>query len=224
MVSNIIKFPNPETSKDPDGIICITDLSYLNPENIIHAYREGIFPWTASNFDHVPWFCPPKRAVLDFEELHVPRSLRKARKNSSFTYTIDKSFDEVISACATVKRKRQRGTWIIKEIVESFLELHKRGIAHSVEVWNEKGELIGGLYGMDAGGVFSGESMFHYVSNASKLAFLFLVDHLKSRGATWVDIQVMSKHFEILGAKKISRGEFLRRLKEAQNQNLKLFD
>ncbi len=224
MAPNIIKFPNPATSKDPDGIICITDLSYLNPENIIHAYRKGIFPWTASNFNHVPWFCPPKRAVLDFEELHVPRSLRKARKNSNFTYTIDKSFAEVISACATVKRKRQRGTWIINEIFESFLELHRRGIAHSVEVWNEKGELIGGLYGVDAGGVFTGESMFHYVSNASKLAFLFLVDHLKSRGATWVDIQVMSKHFKILGAKEISREEFLRRLKETQKQNLRLFD
>lgn len=220
----VIDFPDPELSGDPDGIICISDKVFLNPANLVNAYRKGIFPWIVEDFEFVPWFCPPRRAVLMFDELHVPRSLKRAQRKTNFVYTIDKSFAEVIRACATVKRKGQEGTWIIKELYEGFIELHRLGYAHSVEVWDEKGKLVGGLYGMDAGGVFSGESMFHYVSDASKLAFLFLVEHLKKKGASWIDIQVMTPHFKMLGAREISRKSFLEMLNDAQQEGIKLFD
>jgi leucyl/phenylalanyl-tRNA--protein transferase len=163
------------------------------------------------------------RAVLEFDELHIPRSLRKVAKKANFTFTIDRAFHRVINSCAKVKRKGQRGTWIIEEVIESYTELHRLGYAHSVEVWDENGTLVGGLYGVDAGGVFSGENMFHQVTDASKLAVLFLIDHLKSRGATWIDIQTMSLHFEILGAKEITRRDFLEKLKATQKLKLKLF-
>ncbi|MCS6874943.1 MAG: leucyl/phenylalanyl-tRNA--protein transferase [Pyrinomonadaceae bacterium] len=220
----IINFPDPDLSDDPDGLICVSEEIFLNPRNLIKAYYKGIFPWMIDGYEFVPWFCPPKRAILIFDELHVPRSLRKAWKRSKFTYTIDKSFAEVMRACAVVKRKGQEGTWITKKLYESFVELHQMGYAHSVEVWDENGKLVGGLYGVDAGGVFSGESMFHYETNASKLAFLFLVERLKEKGASWLDIQVMSSHFRILGAREVKREKFLQMLREAQQKGIKLFD
>lgn len=224
MLLPVIKFPNPELCPDPDGIVCVSERIFLNPRNLIHAYRHGIFPWMIEDYEFVPWFCPPRRAILEFDELNIPRSLRKVRKKANFTYTINKDFARVMRACATVKRKGQQGTWIVDELFQSCVELNRLGYAHSVEVWDEEGNLVGGLYGIDAGGVFSGESMFHYVSNASKLAFLFLVEHLKSRGATWIDIQVMTPHFKILGAKEIKRKDFLIKLRETQKLGLKLFD
>ncbi|GIU83117.1 MAG: leucyl/phenylalanyl-tRNA--protein transferase [Acidobacteria bacterium] len=217
----IIEFPDPDFCSG--DIVCITERDCLNSENLIRAYKKGIFPWPISEYRFLPWFCPEFRAILEFDELHIPRSLRKAAKKSRFTFTIDRAFYQVINCCAQVKRKGQRGTWIIKEIIESYTELHHLGYAHSVEVWDENQMLVGGLYGVDAGGVFSGESMFHYVTHASKLALLFLIDHLKSRGATWIDTQMLTPHLEILGAKEISRSEFLKKLKNTQKLNLKLF-
>jgi len=217
-----IEFPDPNSCYG--DIVCVTEKNYLNTENLIRAYKQGIFPWPTSRYSKLlPWFCPEMRAVLEFDELHIPRSLRKAAKKANFTFTIDRAFDRVINCCAKIKRKGQRETWIIKEVIESYTELHRLGYAHSVEVWDDNGTLVGGLYGVDAGGVFSGESMFHQVTDASKLALLFLIDHLRSKGATWIDVQTMSLHFEILGAKEISREEFLEKLKATQKLNLKLF-
>jgi len=129
----------------------------------------------------------------------------------------------VIEKCSRIKRARESGTWITGDFIENYTKFHQTGDAHSVEVWNAAGTLVGGLYGVDAGGVFCGESMFHHVSNVSKFALLFLIEHLRNRGATWLDVQVMTPHFEVLGAEDIPRGEFLDRLNETQKKKLRLF-
>lgn len=222
-MSPIIDFPDPRASEDVEGVICVSETEYLNPENLLHAYRQGIFPWMVEDYPYVPWFSPPSRAILEFAELHVPRTLRKARERSGFTFTIDKNFAQVIMSCARVRRKGQYGTWITDEVFRSYTELHRLGHVHSVEVWDDGGNLVGGLYGVDAGGVFCGESMFHRAPNASKLALLYLVDHLKTRGSTWLDVQVMTPHMKILGAKDIDREDFLDKLENTLALDLKLF-
>jgi leucyl/phenylalanyl-tRNA--protein transferase len=159
--------------------------------------------------------------VLFFDELHVGRTLRRARRGA-LRFTIDQAFAEVIEACAATPRGDDAGTWIGPEIVEANTRLHRAGDAHSVEVWNGDA-LAGGLYGVDAGGVFTGESMFHRQPNASKLALLFLVDHLRARGATWLDCQVSTPHIHALGAREIGRAKFLDMLAGAQARGLRLF-
>lgn len=193
----------------------------LTLENLRNAYRRGIFPWHIDGLP-MPWFCPEKRAVLEFDELHVPKSLRKERNKTKYEFTIDKDFAAVIKACSKAKRSDGFGTWITPAFIDSYTKFHKTGGAHSVEVW-EGAELVGGLYGVDADGVFCGESMFHLRPNASKLALLHLVEHLETRGATWLDIQVMTPHFKVLGAKEIPRKDFLEKLAETQKLKLKLF-
>lgn len=193
----------------------------MTVENLRRAYRRGIFPW---HIDHLPlpWFCPAQRAVLEFADLHVAKSLERERRKTRFEFTIDRAFSRVIENCARVKRNHEAGTWITDEFIRSYVELHQAGDAHSVEVWENK-ELVGGLYGVDAGGVFCGESMFHLRSNASKLALLFLIEHFQTRGATWLDAQVMTPHLAVLGAREISRNEFLTKLEQTQAKGLQLF-
>jgi leucyl/phenylalanyl-tRNA--protein transferase len=196
----------------------------LTVDNVREAYRKGIFPWYIEGVP-LPWFCPAKRAVLNFSELHVGRSLAKERRKGQFTFTIDRDFGAVIRSCAASKRGGQQGgTWITDDFVSVYTQLHEEGIVHSVEAWDKSGELAGGLYGVDAGGLFCGESMFFLQPNASKLALLFLVDHLRSRGSTWLDVQVMTDHMKALGARDIDRREFLDKLKETQSLGLRLFD
>ena len=194
----------------------------LTVENLRNAYRIGIFPWYTPGIP-LPWHCPDPRAIIEFSDLHIPRSLEKARRSDVFTFTIDKNFSAVIKACSKMKRPDQPGTWITDEFINAYCELHAAGMAHSVETWDAGGNLIGGLYGVDAGGVVCGESMFYTAPNASKFALLFLIEHLISRGSVWLDAQVMTPHMEILGAKKIERGEFLRKLKETQKKAPRLF-
>lgn len=229
-MSQII-FPNPRTHEFTEWIL-FGDYYYnardilsfggdLTVENLRTAYRQGIFPWHIDGLP-LPWFCPDARAILEFSELHIPKSLQKERQKTRFTFTIDKDFSAVIESCARARRKYESGTWITKDFIRAYTEFHASGDAHSVEVWDGE-SLVGGLYGVDANGVFCGESMFHTVQNASKLALLHLVEHLKLRGATWLDIQVMTPHFEVLGAKEIEREEFLDKLEETQKLKLKLF-
>jgi leucyl/phenylalanyl-tRNA--protein transferase len=161
--------------------------------------------------------------VILFDELHVGRSLRRTQRRSGFTFTIDRAFEQVIAACAESPRDDGTGTWISSEIIAAYTSLHRAGDAHSVEVWRGQ-ELVGGLYGIDAGGAFTGESMFHRVADASKLALLFLVEHLRSRGANWIDCQVMTPHMAALGAREISRSRFLDMLAESQARALDLFN
>lgn len=172
----------------------------------------------------LPWYCPPERAILDFSQLHIPRSLARLRRRSGFNFTIDRAFEQVIAACRAAPRPGQDGTWITEEFVDAYSRLHEAGRAHSVEAWDSAGELVGGLYGVEIDGVFTGESMFHRASNASKLALLHLVDHLAARGADWIDIETMTPHFAALGATLISRGEFLDRLEATHRRGLILFD
>ncbi|MGI8467878.1 MAG: leucyl/phenylalanyl-tRNA--protein transferase [Pyrinomonadaceae bacterium] len=227
----LINFPNPRFYKFPEWVL-IGDYFYfakdiihfggeLDTENLLRAYGQGIFPWTIEGLP-MPWFCPAKRAILEFDKLHVPKSLRKFQKKNPYILTIDKAFEKVITICSEIKRNGEKGTWITENVIGSFCAFHKEGNAHSVEVW-EAGELVGGLYGVDAGGVFCGESMFHLRPNASKLALLFLIEHLKRRGAAWLDVQVMTPHFKVLGAREIPRNDFLDKLAETQAANIRLF-
>lgn len=195
----------------------------LTIENVREAYSKGIFPWYTPEIP-LPWHSPDPRAILIFNEITIPRSLAKVRRQGKFTFTIDRDFRSVIEACSEADRPDQPGTWITREFIDVFVEAHEAGFAHSVEAWNARGELVGGLYGVDAGGVFCGESMFYRETNASKLALLFLIDHLRERGATWLDIQVMTPHLAALGAREIPRRQFLAHLHTAQTTGLKLFE
>lgn len=194
----------------------------LTTANLVRAYRLGVFPWHIDGMP-LPWYCPETRAILEFSELHIPKSLEKARRRAAYRLTIDAAFPSVIDQCSRVRRKGEKGTWITPEFVTAYTELHGMGMAHSVEVWNDAGELVGGLYGVDAGGVFCGESMFHVEPNTSKIALLHLVEHLQKKHATWLDVQVMTPHLRALGAREVPRKQFLRKLKETQGFELKLF-
>jgi leucyl/phenylalanyl-tRNA--protein transferase len=210
-----------------DGYFDATDIVCfgvpLTLETLRESYRKGIFPWDIGPNIPLPWYCPEKRAILDFADLKIPRSLRREWQKTTFTFSIDRDFLRVIRTCRAVGRAGQRGpSWITPAFVSAFFELHEAGMAHSVEVWDGQ-ELVGGLYGVDCGGVFCGESMFHFRSNASKFAVLFLIEHLKERGSTWIDIETMTPHFEMLGAKEIERSEFLDKLESTQEQHLKIF-
>ena len=227
-----MSFPDPAKHEYPEWVL-IEDYFYyardvvsfgdeLTVENIRKAYTRGIFPWHMEGVP-LPWYCPDPRAILRFKDLHIPKSLEKEQKKARYTFSIDRDFRSVIIECSRAPRIGQKGTWITEEFVNVYTKLHDAGMAHSVEVWNAENELVGGLYGVDAGGVFCGESMFHKAPNTSKLALLHLIDHLKSRGSTWLDAQVMTPHMRALGAKEISRREFLRRLKETQGFELNLF-
>jgi leucyl/phenylalanyl-tRNA---protein transferase len=227
-----VSFPDPQTYEFPEWVLFGDYFYYardivsfgdeLTVENLMKAYGMGIFPWHVDGLP-LPWYCPEKRAILEFSELHIPRSLERARRKNLYTFTIDKEFGKVIRTCAEMRRPDQSGTWITSDFIRAYSELHEVGNAHSIEAWDENGTLVGGLYGVDAGGAFCGESMFHTAPNASKLALLFLIDHLRERGATWIDAQVMTPHIKALGAREIRRKEFLRKLKEAQGSKLDMF-
>jgi leucyl/phenylalanyl-tRNA--protein transferase len=210
-------FPDPRYA--PGDVIAIGE--DLRVETLREAYRKGIFPWPSDDMP-LPWFSPRRRAVIVFDELHVGRSLQKARRRNEFSFTIDRDFPAVIRACSEVERSDQDGTWISGPMIAAYTRLHDAGDAHSVEVWSGN-DLVGGLYGVDAGGVFTGESMFHTRPDASKLALLFLIDHLRSRGASFLDCQVMTPHMEALGARLITRARFLDLLAEAQAKGISLF-
>lgn len=187
------------------------------------AYMKGIFPWHTDGVP-LPWHCPERRAILMFDDIKVPRSLAKTRRQNEFTFSIDRDFAQVMRHCASTPRPGQKGTWITAQFEEVYNQLHREGMAHSVEAWNANGDLAGGLYGIDAGGVFCGESMFYREPNASKLALLFLIDQLRERGATFLDAQVMTPHMKAFGARLLSRSIFIGMLRATQANNLKLFE
>jgi leucyl/phenylalanyl-tRNA--protein transferase len=193
----------------------------LEPATLREAYRNGVFPWPAEDLPLL-WFCPRERAILEYQHLHVGRSLARARRQTSCTFTLDTAFEDVIQHCASEPRPGQDGTWITDEMIEAYVRLHELGVAHSVEAWRD-GRLVGGLYGVDTDGAFSAESMFYHEPWASKLALLHLLDHLASRGLDWIDIQVITPHMERLGARNIARREFLSLLRRTRTLGLKLF-
>ncbi len=212
-------FPDPNET-DEEGVLAIG--GDLEPESLVLAYSQGIFPWPISAKLPLVWFSPPRRAVLEFDALHLPRSLKAAQKRAKFTLTLDQAFASVIRECARQPRPGQKGTWITRAMIAAYARLHELGLAHSAEAWSGE-TLVGGIYGVSIGGTFAGESMFHTEPNASKLALLHLVEHLRARGLEWMDIQVLTPHLEALGAREITRAEFLKRLKSAQARRLTLF-
>lgn len=213
-------FPDLRSNDDYDEVVA---LGYdLSPETLLHAYRNGIFPWPRYNLPMV-WASPVLRGILIFNEIRIPRSLRQARRNVPWKYTIDRAFDRVIKRCAAILRPDGLGTWITPQIIRAYRDFHDAGYAHSVEVW-EGNELVGGLYGVEIDGVFAGESMFHHRSNASKLALLHLVDFLRERGAEWLDTQTMTPHIAALGGREVPRRHFLHMLDQAHAKGLRPFD
>ena len=209
------------TEADRSGLLAVG--GDLEPETLLDAYRQGIFPWPHEGAPYLLWFAPPQRAILDFADLHIPRRLARTGRATSLTFTIDRAFGDVIAACRYADRPGQEGTWILPEMEAAYCRLHHLGIAHSVEAWDAAGQLVGGLYGVDAGGLFSGESMFHSETNASKLALLFLVDHLRAWGIDFLDIQQLTPHLAALGAQEIPRATFQRRLHGALTSSRCLF-
>jgi leucyl/phenylalanyl-tRNA--protein transferase len=194
-----------------DGLLAVG--GDLSAERLTRAYAEGIFPWYSAG-EPILWHSPDPRMVLTADRLRVPRSLRKALCGETFRLTMDTRFREVVDACAQAPRPAQDGTWITPELIEAYAELHRRGVAHSVEAWHE-GELAGGLYGVSLGAAFFGESMFTRVSDASKVAFVRLVGQLERWGITLVDCQIHSEHLARFGAEEWPRARYLKALERA---------
>lgn len=197
-------FPPVEEAND-DGILAVG--GDLSPERLMLAYRSGIFPWFDED-EPVLWWSPEYRMVVFPEEFVVSKSMRNILNRNAFKITFNQNFKEVISNCSSIKREGQRGTWITDQMIEAYCKLNEMGIAKSIEVWQDE-VLVGGLYGIDLGHVFCGESMFSKVSNASKVAFSFLVDKLKSENYQLLDCQVHNDHLESLGAREIHREDFM---------------
>jgi leucyl/phenylalanyl-tRNA--protein transferase len=203
-------FPPPALAEE-DGLLAVG--GDLSKERILLAYSMGIFPWY-SDGSPVLWWSPDPRLVLIPEELKISRSLSQVIKKGVFSVTMDTAFERVIRSCAEINRKGQQGTWITEEMLGAYISLHSAGYAHSVESW-EQGELVGGLYGIALGKAFFGESMFAIKSNASKVAFVTLVQYLKKLNFSFIDCQVTTEHLKSLGAKEIDRKKFLQMLKKA---------
>jgi leucyl/phenylalanyl-tRNA---protein transferase len=183
----------------------------LRPERLLLAYSMGIFPWGGEPLD---WHSPDPRMVLLADEIVVTRSLRKTMRRGLFRLTLDTAFTEVMIACATVPRPGQDGTWITPEMVDSYSELHRRGVAHSAEAWKDE-KLVGGLYGLSLGAAFFGESMFALEADASKIAFVALVEQMRLWGIPLVDCQVYTPHLASFGAREWPRRDFLAALRSA---------
>ena len=209
-LTDALVFPPPRLA-DPNGILAVG--GDLSPDRLLLAYSMGIFPWYEASLP-ILWHSPDPRMVLSAPDLHVGRSLRKTIRKSPFRLTLDTAFREVIVRCRDADRPDQDGTWITDEMVDAYTELHTMGFAHSVEAWVDQ-DLVGGLYGVSLGSAFFGESMFTTVADASKVAFVHLVEQLQAWGITLIDCQVHTDHLERFGAKEWSRARFLRALSSA---------
>ncbi len=200
-------FLDPERA-DAEGLVGVG--GDLRPELLLEAYRRGIFPW----FDeHSPilWWSPDPRALFELDGLHVSRRLARTVRSGRFTVTFDRAFAEVIRGCAD---RPEDGVWITADMIDAYTRLHELGHAHSIEVWHDD-QLAGGVYGVTVGGLFAGESMFHRVRDASKVALVHLMDHLRQRGFELFDVQFLNDHTASLGAIEVPRRDYLARLRQA---------
>lgn len=215
-LSDKIEFPDYKFATK-DGILALG--GDLSEERLIYAYKNGVFPWFSEG-DPIVWYCPSERMVLFPEDLKVSKSMRKIINKNEFVITENEAFEEVIYNCKNIDRKDGFGTWITDDMEQAYINLHKKGVGKSIEVWQfldetkTKKELVGGLYGLEINDIFCGESMFSKVSNTSKLAFTHLV---KNKNYKLIDCQVYNEHLASLGAKEIDRDLFLGILKK---QNL----
>ena len=204
-LSKELYFPPIETAS-VEGILAVG--GDLSVERLLLAYRNGIFPWFNED-EPILWWIPPERMVVVPKFYKVSKSIRNLLNQKKFQVTFNQNFREVILNCQKIRREGQEGTWITDDIVESYTKLYELGYAKSVEVWQNE-ELVGGLYGVDLGHVFCGESMFSKVSNASKIGFVWLVNYLKENNYKLLDCQMHNDHLEKLGALEISREVFIR--------------
>lgn len=200
-------FP-PPVATSRDGLLCVG--GRLSPEWLVDAYTHGIFPWPVWDDEPMAWWCPDPRAIIELDGLHVSRRLRRTVQSGKFQVTCNRDFEGVITGCSD----REDGTWLLPSMIDAYVELHRLGHAHSVEVWHD-GRLAGGTYGVAAGGFFAAESMFHRERDASKVALVYLVAHLRARHFRLLDIQQWTPHTGRMGAVEISRKEYLARLAEA---------
>jgi len=208
-----LHFPDPRWA-DAEGLVAVG--GDLSVPRVLLAYRSGIFPWTV---EPLTWWSPDPRAIFELDGFHVSHSLARCLRKGEFATSIDRTFREVMEGCAAPARGR-RSTWITPEFLEAYSELHRQGHAHSLECWQGK-RLVGGVYGVAIGGFFAGESMFHHVSNASKVALFHLIEHLRTRGFVLFDVQMVTPITQQLGAITIPRKEYLRRLAEAVRRECK---
>lgn len=207
MLSNEIIFP-PARLARYDGLLCVGgDLSY---PRLLNAYKNGIFPWFSTG-EPILWWSPEPRLVLYPDRIKISKSLKKKIRKELFAITMDRAFKRVIEACADSRIDAGIDTWLVDGMIEAYIELHQRGIAHSVEAWQD-GELVGGLYGISLGRIFFGESMFSLVTDASKVALAALCRHLKAEDFDMIDCQVTTDHLLSMGAEEITREEFLLKL------------
>ena len=202
-------FPNTDQALiEPNGLIAISNT--LKTERIIEAYKHGIFPWF-NQHEPILWWSPDPRLVLFPDDLKISSSLSKKIKKNNYQFEVDKNFLSVIKSCSEVKRKDQDGTWIDERIINAYSELHQMKIAHSFEIYFN-GNLVGGLYGIILDDVFFGESMFHYETDASKIAFVLAIQYLENMGVKMIDCQMKTKHLLSFGAKEITRNHFIQLL------------
>ena len=209
LLSNELYFP-PVTEADEEGILAIG--GDLSTQRLLLAYRKGIFPWYSDD-EPIIWWCPNPRFVLFPDEIKISKSMRAVIKKQTYSFTINNCFNNVIKNCKTINREGQSGTWISEEVIDAYTNLHNLGYALSAETWKNN-KLVGGLYGVKMGNIFFGESMFSLSPNASKFAFIQLVQHLKNDGVKLIDCQVYTNHLESLGAKMIDRNDFMRLLEQ----------
>jgi leucyl/phenylalanyl-tRNA--protein transferase len=207
LLSDEITFPPPHLA-EKDGLLAVG--GDLSQKRLLLAYKMGIFPWY-SDGDPILWWSPDPRLVLFPEQLNLSKSLKKILNKKIFRITMDEAFREVITACAHIRQNQGEGTWIGSDMIEAYCRLHEAGFAHSVESWQD-GKLCGGLYGVSLGGSFFGESMFAHISNASKVALVFLARHLKQLSFDMIDCQVRTEHMVRMGAVEVPRQRFLLRL------------
>ncbi len=214
LADDSLEFPPLEQALvDPDGLLAAG--GDLSEGRLLNAYRSGIFPWYNPG-EPILWWSPDPRCVLFPQQLYLSRSMRKRLRKSDYTVTFDRAFAKVVAACAAPRRK-QEGTWISDDIFKAYLNLHRRGYAHSVEVWVDQ-HLAGGLYGLSIGKVFFGESMFANQRDCSKIAFAWLTTQLQYWGYELIDCQVYNDHLASLGASEIPRMIFARELARLRDQ------
>ena len=205
-----IVFPDPGLAED-DGLLAVG--GDLKPERLVHAYANGIFPWYSEG-EPVLWWSPNPRMILFPKEFKRHKNLRRTVNKSVFNITFDRAFRQVIGQCAAVRKNDNSGTWITRDMEMAYIKLHELGLAHSVEAW-QNGSLVGGLYGVSLGGTFFGESMFHLVTDASKVALWHLTDRLLLWNFDMIDAQQETPHLSSLGAKPVERKKFLHLLKQS---------
>lgn len=208
-----VTFPNADEADD-EGLVAIG--GDLRPERLLAAYEHGIFPWYDEGVPPL-WWSPNPRAVIEPGTVHISRSLRRLLTKNPFRVTFDRSFERVMRECG----RRDAGTWIIPEMIDAYVELHRRGHAHSFEVWNGE-RLVGGLYGVHRGALFAAESMFHTETNASKVALVYAARSVFAAGIQVFDVQLLTSHLASMGAVEVQRSDYLVRVRSATREPVSL--